>query len=178
MSLKRLASQRVAAILVGSLLVSLTCFGATPAEERLSKEVHKALATLPYFGVFDDLGYRINGSTVELYGEVTQPVLKADAESAVKRIEGVQQVKNNIEVLPVSPMDDAIRIALLRAIYGNPTLNRYGIQANPPIHIIVKNGNVTLKGVVANELDKNLAGVQARSVPGTFDVKNELRVEE
>ena len=159
------------------VLFSLICTGATPTEERLNKEVRKALITLPYYSVFDDLSYRISGDTVELFGEVTKPVLKDDAEGAVKRIEGVKQVKNNIEVLPLSPADDGIRIALYRAIYGNPSLNRYLLQPVPSIHIIVKNGNVTLTGVVANEMDKTLADLQARSVPGTFSVTNMLRVE-
>jgi hyperosmotically inducible protein len=159
------------------LFFSLACVGATNIEERLVKEVHKALATLPYYSVFDDLSYRVTGDTVELFGEVTNPVLKDDAQGAVKRIEGVREVKNNIEVLPLSPTDDRIRIAVYRAIYGNPSLNRYGIQSIPSIHIIVKNGNVTLTGVVANQMDKAIADVQARSVPGTFSVTNNLLVE-
>jgi hyperosmotically inducible periplasmic protein len=159
------------------LFVSLVCAGATPAEERLTEQVRKALVTLPYYSVFDDLSYRINGETVELFGEVTKPVLKDDAVAAVKHIEGVKQVKDNIDVLPLSPTDDGIRIALYRAIYGNPSLNRYLLQPVPSIHIIVKNGNVTLAGVVANEMDKTVADLQARSVPGTFSVTNKLRVE-
>jgi hyperosmotically inducible periplasmic protein len=109
---------------------------------------------------------------------VTRPTLKSDAENVTKRIEGVKQVNNQIEVLPLSPMDDQIRMAEFRAIYGDPSLStRYGFRAIPPIHIIVKNGHVTLEGVVANEGDKNLINVRANSVPNVFSVTNNLRVE-
>lgn len=116
---------------------------------------------------------------MELFGQVTRPTLKSDAERVVKQIEGVERVINNIEVLPVSPNDDRIRLEAFRAIYGHPSLNRYALQAVSPIHIIVKNGNLTLEGVVAiaNEGDKNIANIQANSVPGVFKVTNNLRVE-
>ena len=133
---------------------------------------------LPYYGVFDNLAYRVNGSAVELYGQVTRPTLKSDAENVVKKIEGVERVVNNIEVLPTSPDDDRIRLAEYRAIYGQTALNRYSLQAVPPIHVIVKNGHVTLEGVVASEGDKNIAGIQANSVPGVFSVTNNLRIEQ
>jgi hyperosmotically inducible protein len=110
-------------------------------------------------------------------GQVSRPTLKSDAERVVKDIEGVERVVNEIEVLPTSPNDDRIRLATYRTIYGHTALNRYALQAVPPIHIIVKNGNVTLEGVVANESDKNIANIQARSVPGVFSVTNNLRVE-
>jgi hyperosmotically inducible periplasmic protein len=110
-------------------------------------------------------------------GQVTRPTLKSDAERVVKDIEGVEQVTNNIEVLPLSPNDDRIRLAAYRAIYGQTALNRYALNAIPPIHIIVNNGKLTLEGVVANEGDKNIAGIQANSVPGVFSVTNNLRVE-
>jgi hyperosmotically inducible protein len=144
---------------------------------RIEREVRHELLMLPYYGVFDDLKYRVDGGTVTLLGYVTRPTLKDDAERAVKRIEGVEQVRNEIEVLPVSPEDDRIRVAEYRAIYGDPALNRYALQAVPPIHIIVKNGNVTLEGVVANEMDRNLAEIRAKSAPGVFSVTNHLRVE-
>ena len=111
-----------------------------------------------------------------LMGEVVRPTLKSDAEAAVKSIEGVASVKNDIEVLPLSPMDDQLRRAVFRAIYGEAGLNRYAIQAIPTIHIIVKNGNVTLEGVVDNEMDKNLANLRASQVPNAFSVKNNLVV--
>jgi hyperosmotically inducible protein len=110
-------------------------------------------------------------------GQVTRPTLKSDAENVVKRIEGVEHVNNQIEVLPVSPNDDRIRRAVFRAIYSDPTMDRYAIQAIPPIHIIVKNGNVSLEGVVATEADKNIAGIRANGVSGVFSVKNNLTVE-
>ena len=121
---------------------------------------------LPYYGVFDNLAYRVDGDTVTLMGQVTRPTLKSDAENVVKRIEGVERVVNHIEVLPLSPNDDRIRIAVYRAIYGQTGLDRYALQAVPPIHIIVNNGNVTLEGVVASETDKNLANIRANGVPG------------
>ncbi len=146
-------------------------------QERLAKEVRHELVMLPYYGVFDNLGYRVNGYEVELFGQVTRPTLKTDAERVVKHIEGVEKVTNNIEVLPLSPNDDRIRLAVYRAIYGHTALNRYGLQAVPPVHIIVKNGNVTLEGVVASESDKNIANIQARGVPGVFNVTNNLKTE-
>jgi len=144
---------------------------------RISREVRHELVMLPYYGVFDDLGYRVDGNTVTLFGDVTRPTLKSDAENVVKRIEGVDRVVNNINVLPPSPQDDQIRMATYRAIYGFPSLNRYALSAVPSIHIIVSGGRVTLTGVVANEGDKNTAGIQANGVPGVFSVTNNLRVE-
>jgi hyperosmotically inducible periplasmic protein len=144
--------------------------------EKLYKEVRHQLVMLPWYSVFDNLAYKVDGDKVTLYGEVTRPVLKSDAEAAVKSIEGVASVVNNIEVLPLSPMDDQLRRAVYRAIYGDPGLSRYSVQAVPSIHIIVKNGNVTLEGVVDNETDKNLAGLRANGVPNVFSVKNNLVV--
>ena len=144
--------------------------------DRIVREVRHELVMLPYYGVFDNLSYRVDGSTVTLFGQVTRPTLKSDAENVVKKIEGVDRVINNIEVLPPAPQDDRIRIAEYRAIYGFTTLNRYALQAVPSIHIIVNNGKVTLVGVVDNESDKNVAGVQANSVPGVFSVTNDLQV--
>ena len=146
-------------------------------EQRIQREVHHELVMLPYYGVFDNLAYRVDGATVTLLGEVTRPTLKSDAENVVKRIEGVEKVVNKIEVLPPAPNDDRIRLAVYRAIYTQTGLDRYALQAVPPIHIIVKNGNVTLEGVVANGGDKNLAGIRANGVPGIFKVTNNLRVE-
>jgi hyperosmotically inducible periplasmic protein len=148
------------------------------SDARLVKEVRHQLLMLPYYSIFDDLGFRINGDTVTLVGDVTRPVLKSDAENVVKRIEGVRQVVNQINVLPLSSMDDQIRMAMARAIYGDPQIGtRYGYQALPSIHIIVSNGHVRLEGVVASEADKNLINIRARSVPNVFSVDNELQVE-
>jgi hyperosmotically inducible protein len=147
-------------------------------EARLIKEVRHELVRLPYYTVFDDIGFQVNGSAVTLVGQVTQPVLKDDAGRAVKRVEGVANLVNNIEVLPLSPNDDRIRRGVYRAIYGDPSLGtRYGFQSLPSIHIIVKNGNVRLEGVVANEMDRTIAGIKANQVPGAFKVQNDLRVE-
>jgi len=134
---------------------------------------------LPYYGIFDDLAFNVEGSTVTLMGAVVDPVLKDDAGRVVKKVQGVTNVVNNIEVLPVSPMDNQIRHAEYHAIYGDPSIStRYGFRALPSIHIIVKNGHVTLEGVVANQADKNLIGIRANGVPNTFQVTNNLIVEE
>jgi hyperosmotically inducible periplasmic protein len=147
------------------------------SEAYLQSQVRHQLVMLPYYSIFDNLEYRVDGDTVTLMGETVRPTLKSDAAGAVKRIEGVQKVVNNIKVLPLSLFDDRIRLAEYRAIYGYPALNRYALQAVGPIHIIVENGHVTLKGVVANEMDKNLANLRANGVPGVFSVTNELQVE-
>ncbi len=143
----------------------------------LEREVGHQLRLLPYYSLFDNLEYKVNGYHVELDGQVTWPALKSDAENVVKKIEGVQTVTNNIKVLPLSPMDNEIRRAEFRAIYGQPSLNRYALQAVPSIHIIVDNGSVTLVGVVANQGDKNIAAIQANGVPNVFSVTNDLQVE-
>ena len=149
-----------------------------PNEGKLVKAVRHQLVMLPYYTIFDDLGYQVNGSTVTLVGAVTNPVLKSDAQNVVKGLEGVTQVVNNIKVLPLSPMDWQIRRAEFRAIYGDPQIgDRYGHQALPPIHIIVQNGHVTLEGVVANQGDKNLIGIRANGVSNVFSVTNNLEVE-
>jgi hyperosmotically inducible protein len=144
------------------------------SQEKLIKEVRHQLVMLPWYSVFDNLAYKVEGDNVTLYGQVTRPTLKSDAEAAVKSIEGVVTVVNNIEVLPNSVMDDQLRRAVFRAIYGEAGLSRYAEQAVPPIHIIVKNGNVTLEGAVGSESDKNLAGLRANQVPNVFSVKNNL----
>jgi len=137
------------------------------------------LVMLPFYGVFDNLSYSVTpDGTVTLLGQVARPVLKSDAENVVKKIEGVEKVVNNIEVLPTSPNDDRIRRAVYRAIFGNDVLSQYQMRAVPPIHIIVNNGNVTLEGVVARQMDKQVAGMQANGVSGVFSVTNNLRVED
>lgn len=147
-------------------------------ESRIVQQVRHQLLMLPYYGIFDDIGFRVDGGTVTLLGAVTWPALKSDAANVVKGVEGVTNVVNNIEVLPTSPMDDQIRRAEYRAIYGDPTLStRYGFRALPSIHIIVKNGHVTLEGVVANQGDKDLINIKAKGVPNVFSVTNNLQVE-
>jgi hyperosmotically inducible protein len=146
--------------------------------ERIKKEVRHELILLPYYGVFDNLTYQVaNDGTVTLMGQVVRPTLKSDAENVVKRIEGVEKVVNNIQVLPLSPNDDRIRLEAYRKIYGNSVLNQYELRAVPPIHIIVNSGHLTLEGVVARPMDKQVAEMQAKSVSGVFSVTDNLRVE-
>ena len=144
--------------------------------ERISREVRHELVMLPY-SVFDNLEYQVNGDTVVLTGQVVNTTLKDDAQARVRKIEGVERVENKIEVLPTSINDDRLRRQLFRAIYGHEALSKYSWEAVPPIHIIVKNGQVTLAGVVLNDMDKQIAEVQANSVGGVFKVTNNLRVE-
>jgi len=149
-----------------------------PAAARINKEVRHELVMLPYLDVFDNLAYRVDGNCVTLVGQVTRPTLKSDAEKAVKSIAGVDKVENQIEVLPLSPHDDQLRRSLYRAIYGYTSLNRYALPVIKPIRIIVKNGNVTLEGVVDNQADKNIVNIRANGVHGVFSVTNNLRVGE
>ena len=144
---------------------------------RVEADVERELFMLPYYSVFDFLAFRVEpGGTIRLLGAVTRPTLKSDAERRVKRVEGVETVINDIEVLPVSQTDDAIRSAVARNIYNSNALDRYGFQSQPPIHIIVKQGRVTLEGVVDSESDKSVAGLKAREINGVFEVKNNLSV--
>jgi hyperosmotically inducible protein len=148
----------------------------TSPTDRISRETLHELLMLPYYTVFDNLEYRVEGHTVYLSGQVVNPTLKSDAGNVVKHIEGVEKVVNNIKVLPPSPMDDRIRRAEFFTIYRNDSLNKYAWGAIPGIHIIVDNGHVTLIGEVDNEADKNIANIQANSVPGVFSVTNKLWV--
>ena len=162
-------------------LLALTAILVTSAvaagSDRIARQVRHELVMLPYYSVFDNFTYKIDGATVTVAGQVTRPTLRSAAERAVKRVEGVSEVVNTIEVLPVSSSDDRIRTAVFRAIYYHPVLSRYAIQSVPPIHIIVKNGDVTLEGVVRDSAEKNVAGVQANGVAGVFSVVNRLVVE-
>src|SRR5580700_3321462 len=146
------------------------------AEERIIKQVGHEIRMLPYFTAFDNIAYKVDGFNITLLGQVTTPTLKSDAGNAVKHIEGVESVDNQIEVLPPSPMDDGLRLRLYREIYGYPALEKYALGVQKPIRIIVKNGRVTLEGVVDNDSDKNLAGLRANTVPGIFQVTNNLQV--
>jgi hyperosmotically inducible protein len=167
-----------------ALLLSASAAVAAPATEQgtgsaqLAKKVRKELVTLPWYGVFDNLAYEIDGSTVTLYGQVVQPSTRKDAERRVAKLSGVGRVVNNIEVLPLSPFDDDIRARTYRAIFGwNSPLFRYGRGVNPSIHIIVSGGHVALEGVVSNEGDRRLAYILANGVSGVFSVTNNLRAE-
>lgn len=145
--------------------------------ERISREARHELVMLPYYSVFDNLAFEVRpDGTLVLLGQVVRPTLKRDSENRVKDIEGVERVENRIEVLPVSSNDDRLRRDVYRAIYGHPALSRYAWGAVPPIHIIVKNGQLTLEGVVDSEADKNIANIQANGVSGVFKVTNNLQV--
>jgi hyperosmotically inducible protein len=168
--------------ILGATMATMAHPGTAPISEKaqaqIAKEVRHEILMLPYFDVFDNINFRVDGSNVILVGQVTRPTLKSDAERVVKGIEGVENVNNQIEVLPLSPNDDRLRIALYRAIYGFTPLQRYALPVIKPIRIIVKNGNVTLEGVVNNEADKNVVKLRANGVHGAFSVTNNLRVEE
>jgi hyperosmotically inducible protein len=146
------------------------------AVQRIQKEVRHEILMLPFFDVFDNISYKVEGYSVTLMGQVTRPTLKKGAENVVKRIEGVDKVVNQIEVLPLSSMDDGLRLKLYRDIYGYEPLERYAMPVVKPIRIIVKNGHVTLEGVVDSETDKNMVNIRANGVSGIFSVTNNLRV--
>src|ERR1700676_5338288 len=171
-------------VVVVFILLSLATWGlaqdrdqpSAKSQDRIIKEVRHELLMLPYFGVFDYIAFKVDGSTVALLGQVVRPTLKSDAENVVKHIEGVEKVDNQIEVLPPSPMDDRLRLELFRAIYQYPALQKYELGVQKPIRIIVKNARVTLEGVVDSESDKNLAGLRANGVSGIFSGTNKLQV--
>ena len=182
-----LLRHRLLRLLPAILAVALAGFGSTRVagadtgtqnyEERLTQQVRHELVSLPWLSVFDNLSYSVSGSEVTLYGQTANPTLKIDANSAAKHVEGVTRVIDNIQLLPLSPMDDGIRRAEFRAIYGEPALERYAAGILWPIRIIVDNGHVTLEGVVNSESDKNLANLRANGVFGVFSVTNNLKVE-
>lgn len=150
---------------------------APPTLSPLENQVRHELVMLPYLNVFNDISFRVDGNKVTLFGEVTQPILKSEAQNVVKHVEGVAKVENQIELLPLSRFDDGIRMQTARAIYGYPALQRYGAGTHPSIHIIVKNGNVTLAGFVSDDMDKQLAFMRANGVPGVFAVDNQLQIQ-
>lgn len=175
--MKRKIQKISMAVAVAVLAVPMFARSSNPPTRSLPDEVRHQLVMLPYYTVFDNLGYTVDpNGVVTLSGEVRQPWLKSDAEHAVKHISGVTQVIDNIKVLPLSPFDSRIRRAEYHAIYGFSSLYRYGLGTNPSIHIIVDNGHVTLVGVVDNQADKNLAYIRANGVPGVFSVTNDLQV--
>ena len=147
-------------------------------DQRLSGEIRHELNMIPEFTVFDNLAYRVDGGTVTLLGQVRDAIVKDSAEARVKRLEGVERVNNQIEILPASFNDDRIRRQVARAVFDDPRLFNYGIQSVPPIHIIVKNGHVNLEGMVRTQTDKNDAFIRANGVPGVFSVENNLQVEQ
>jgi hyperosmotically inducible protein len=169
----------IRSLIASTILVATMAMSQTPgvSEERIAKLTRHEILTLPYFDVFDNIEFRVDGSKVTLMGQVTRPILKSSAEAVVKDIEGVQNVNNQIEVLPLSSNDDRLRLAAYRAIYGFNALRRYALPVIKPIRIIVKNGNLTLEGIVDTETDKNLVYIRANGVHGVFSVTNNLRVE-
>jgi len=164
-------------MITGALAVAQSPAGQQKLQDRITRETRHELVMLPQLSIFDNLAYKVDGTTVTLMGEVRNAVLKDEAERAVKGIEGVEKVDNKIDILPVSPGDDRIRAAVARAIFNDPRLFRYSMGAVPPIHIIVRNGHVALEGVVDNQADKDTAGIRANTVPGIFSVENNLRVQ-
>lgn len=176
--MRKMKAWLLALALVSSLGFAAKSATASEVETaRIEKQVSHELNMLPYVNVFDYMAFNVDANgTVTLTGEVTDPVLKSQAANLVKRIEGVEQVNNQIQVLPVSFMDDGLRIRLFRTIYGYPALQKYGVGLNKSIRIIVANGRVTLVGIVDNQTDKNIAGIRANGVPGVFAVNNQLQV--
>jgi hyperosmotically inducible protein len=166
------------AILAAAIANSQTTPVSERAQARIAKEARHEILMLPYFDVFDNIDLRVDGYNVTLMGQVTRPTLKSDAENAIKDIEGVENVTNQIEVLPVSQNDDRLRVALYRSIYGFTSLQRYALPVIKPIRIIVKNGNITLEGIVDSEADKNVVNIRANGVFGVFSVTNNLLVEQ
>ena len=167
-----------------AVVASAATAGATPLAEsgqgfdqQISKRVRKELVTLPYYGVFDNLAYKVEGDTVMLYGQVVRPSTRSDAARRVAKIKGVGRVVNNIEVLPLSSFDDRLRVDAYRAIFNTSSLYRYAMGSNPSLHIVVNRGHLTLEGVVGNRMDKQLAEFAAREIPGVFSVTNNLVAE-
>jgi hyperosmotically inducible protein len=167
-------------VLIGAIALSFGTLAANATTRPLTinDQVRHELLMLPWYGVFDNLEYQVNGTEVTLTGQVISEhsVTKGDAGKFVSSIPGVTRVINNIEVLPPSPFDNQIRRAEYNKVFSYADLGRYTLGANPPVHIVVKNGHVTLEGVVMNQMDKNMAGVIANTVPGVFSVENNLRI--
>ena len=166
-----------AAVLIALTLSAPVFANTNNATKPLPERVRHELVMLPWMSIYDNLSFRVDGETVTLFGSTIRPTLKSDAGNVVRRIEGVTRVVNEIEVLPLSPFDDRIRLATARAIYGYGPLQRYGYGTQPSIRIIVKNGNVSLQGVVGSEMDRNIAFIRANGVAGSFAVKNELSIQ-
>ena len=176
MTCSKLMKMTMAAVIAAPLTFAATTEANREATE-LAKKVRHELVMLPFYGVFDNMTFRIEDGVVTLSGQVTRPTLKSSAGNVVRKIEGVRAVRNEMEVLPLSPFDNGIRLRALRAIYRQPALQRYGWGVIPGIHIIVKNGELTLEGVVANQTDSNIANIVANGVFGAFKVVNNLKVE-
>jgi hyperosmotically inducible protein len=170
-----------AALLLGAGVVSAadkTAAGGPTTDNDLAARVRHEILMYPHYTIWDDISFQVTKGTVELAGEVSQPYKKSDIAKIVRSVPGVSEVKDGVEVLPLSIQDDQLRMRVARAIYGDGNFIRYANQAHPPIHIIVENGRVRLEGVVANRLDKNLAGLRASTAGMSFGpVVNNLQVE-
>jgi hyperosmotically inducible protein len=177
MKFNKLSQTILTAALATIPFTAIAADSSTPDAAKVAEKVRKELVTLPFYGVFDNLAFELNDGTVILNGAVTRPTLKSSAERVAQRVNGVKSVVNRIEVLPLSNFDDGIRLRVLRSVYGQPALQRYQLGAQPSIRILVKNGEVTLEGVVLNEMERNIANIQANAVFGVFKVNNNLRVE-
>jgi len=175
----------ISTFFAAAVLLAVPGFGASSQgaanpvpKAELEREVRHALNTLAWYGVFDELAFDIDDAgAVTLSGQVMQYNVRNSAVSAVKRLAGVVRVEDQIEVLPLSPYDNSIRVRAYNAIFGYPALSRYAINARPPIRILVKNGNVTLAGVVNNEMDRTLVYNRVIALPGAFSVTNDLRLD-
>lgn len=174
---RTLKNTTLALMMAAATLLPIQAASTPASADRLSGQIRKELITMPFLTIFDNLSYSIDGDTIYLMGQVIRPTLSSMAENRVKMLEGVTKVVNKIEVLPLSPYDDRIRLAVARAVYGQSALNRYALGANPSIRIVVKNGTVTLEGIVNNELERTVANLSANAVAGVFSVTNNLQVE-
>lgn len=174
----------VTKMMLGALLLGLGVAGAATKDNgpltdaQIAAKVAHEIRMYPQYSIWDNINIRVNDGNVEIMGQVNQPYKKADFGRLAQHVAGVRSVTNEVEVLPLSTFDDRLRLQVARAIYRDPVLSRYGIQAVPPIHIIVDNGHVTLEGVVNNEMEKNVAGIRANGAGLSFgQVTNNLRVE-
>jgi len=172
----RLLALAAMLVMTGTLAVAAPSSG--EANYKIEEKIRKEHVTLPYYGVFDNLAFKREGSTVTLYGQVIRPTTRSSAEKRVEQLAGVERVVNQIEVLPLSPFDDRIRLRTYHTVFNTGSLYRYALGANPSVHIIVNRGHVMLEGVVGNKSDAQLAYIAARGVPGVFEVTNNLRLED
>jgi len=163
--------------IVGAASAAVSVESISGPEARVAEQVRKQIVKLPFYSIFDYITFRLDDGVVRLDGQVHRPSLRKSAERVAEQVEGVDRVVNRIEILPTSFHDDRIRRSVYYALYSDPVLNRYALQARPPIHIIVKNGDVSLEGVVSRQMEKNVAGIRANTVSGVFSVSNNLRVE-
>jgi hyperosmotically inducible protein len=179
--MKMKLTKKLGTLLATSALLAGSAFGATSSVKEtnpnLVNDVSKAINTLAWYGVFDALSAHIQDGVVTLNGSVMQYNVRNSAVAAVKNLPGVERVVDNIEILPLSPFDNNIRLRAYYAIFGDPALNRYALNSRPPIRILVKNGNIKLVGVVNNNLDRTLIYNRVMGLPGAFSVTNELRLD-